>query len=261
MADIPVRTFPLPEQPPITSKPLPPPNSRNVLSNLTSADIKYDVEQQYVAIPGTSVRIILEFPQYSKDGKSAIIVMDDAMTISYSIYRAKPTVLTLGQHSLKGYGLGARTVAGSLIRSVFTTDNVTEFQTKCYLADQEEIKARLMRSDNSIPTGLPLKDNLAFMKDDLSYFNIHICSISEQSRITADMIAGNREDAYTRFETIYGAIIMNTGQVYSIEDLITESTFSFQAKAVRSTSKPEAYGRGYSTSTTVNTVSNLLGDN
>lgn len=32
---------------------------------------------------------------------------------------------------------------------------------------------------------------------------------------------------------LYLDVIMNNGQVYSIEDLITESTFSFQAKAVK----------------------------
>ena len=226
--------------------------------DLRAEDIPYSLEQQFVPISGTSVRIILEFPQYTKDNKSAILVMDDAMTISYSIYRAKPTVTLLGQNAIHGYGLGNRTVAGSLIRSVFTTDNVTEFQTRCYMADIDEIKNRLLNINTRIPTGLPLKDTLAFMKDDLNYFNIHICSISEQAKSWGVSEGQEGYVPYTRFETIFGAIIMNTGQVYSVEDLITESTFSFQALAVRSTSDPEQYGRGFSTATSAVSVSSLI---
>lgn len=218
----------------------------------TSSDISYNLDQEYIAIPGTSVRIILEFPQYNKNGKTAIIMMDDAMTISYSVYRAKPAVILLGNNSVSGFGLGTKTVAGSLIRSVFTTDNLTQFQTKCYLEDQEGIAERLMGLDNNLASGLPKEDLMAFMKDDLTYFNIHICVVSETIK---DF---NKGEPYMKFETIIGAMILNSGQVYSIEDLITESTFSFQAKAVRSASNIEDYTRGFSTNKAYPSVTSLL---
>lgn len=54
-------------------------------------------------------------------------------------------VVTLGQTSVGGYALGVKTVAGSMIRSVFTSDNLTQFQSKCYIANAEEIKKRMQR--------------------------------------------------------------------------------------------------------------------
>ena len=57
------------------------------------------------------------------------------------------------------------------------------------------------------------------MKDDLLPFNIHAYSVSEYTgKIVKD--------------SIYGCTIINTGQVQSIENLITENTISFMAKSL-----------------------------
>ncbi len=223
------------------------------ISQTVSSGMKYDLDQTYKTIPGTIVRVLLEFPDY-QDGKSAIIELDDVMTLSYSVYRTKAPVITLGQNSVTGYGLGVKTVAGTMIRSVFMTDKMTEFQTKCYLLNQDEIQKRLDNLDDKLPNGLPYKDQLAFMKDDLAYFNIHMVSISEEMKDFENNIP------YMRQEMIIGAIIINNGQTYSIEDLITETTFSFQAKAVRSSSDPSAYSRGYSYNTAFQSISSLMED-
>lgn len=223
------------------------------INKRNSQDVNYQVDQEYIAIPGTIVRTIFEFPQYSKGDKSAIIVLDDIMTLSYSVFRVKSPVVTLGQNSVTGYGLGVKTVAGSVIRSVFTTDNLTEFQSKCYLEDMENIASRLtLNVDSSVPTGAPLKDQFAFMKDDLASFNIHLVTVTETPR------ADDPTRPYMRFESIIGAMIINNGQVFSVEDLITESTFSFQAKAVRSTTNIEDFSRGYSTNPFVPSVTSIM---
>lgn len=221
------------------------------VTRTTRPEVKYELEQTYKTIPGTIVKVLLEFPEYDGD-KSAIIELDDAMTLSYSIYRVKVPVVTLGQNSVGGYGLGVRTVAGSLIRSVFMTDRLSEFQTQCYLMNQEEIKDRLNNIDGKISRGVPLKDQLSFMKDDLTYFNIHMVSISEELK---DYV---NNAPFMRQEMIIGAMIINNGQTYSIEDLITESTFSFQAKAVRTSSDPSDYSRGYSNNKSFKSISSLL---
>lgn len=222
------------------------------ISQTVSSDgFKYELEQTYKAIPGTIVKVLLEFPDYS-NGQSAVIELDDVMTLSYSVFRVKVPVVTLGQNSVTGYGLGVKTVAGSMIRSVFMTDKITEFQTKCYLMNQEDIQGRLDNLDGELPDGLPYKDQLSFMKDDLAYFNIHMISISEEMKDFEKNIP------YMRQEMIIGAMIINNGQTYSIEDLITETTFSFQAKAVRSSSDPSAYSRGYSNNPAFKTISSLL---
>ncbi len=219
------------------------------LNKRDAADVNYEQEQNYIPIPGTSVRVLLEFPQYNIDGKSAVIQLDDVMTISFSSHRVKAPVTTLGQVSVTGFGLGTRMVAGSIIRSIFTTDNLTALQSKIFLEDQDNIKRRLVGLDKGLPSGLPMKDQISIIQDDLTAFNIHMYSISE-----ATGTSGPRE----RFDTIIGATITNTGQVYSIEDLITESTISFQAKAFRSSTNITDYSRGYGENTSFPSVSSLF---
>lgn len=226
----------------------------DTLRSTASSTFKYELDQTYKTIPGTIVKVLLEFPDY-KDGKSAIIELDDVMTLSYSVYRVKVPVVTLGQSSVGGYGLGVKTVAGSMVRSVFMTDRVSEFQTKCYLMNQEDIKNRLDNIDGQLPSGVPLKDQLSFMKDDLASFNIHMVAIAEELKDYND------NAPFMRQEMIIGAMIINNGQTYSIEDLITETTFSFQAKAVRTSSDPSAYSRGYSSNQAFKSISSLLDEN
>ncbi len=212
--------------------------------------ISYNMEQTYVPIPGTMVRVLFEFPDYNGTGKSAIIQMDDVMTITMSSQRVKAPVTLLGTTSIDGYGLGTRMVAGSVIRSVFTVDNLTAMQSKIYLEEQDKIKARLTASGKNIPSGLPLKDKEAILQDDLTAFNIHIYAITE------DLTLNN--EPRERFETIIGATIINSGTIYSIEDLITENTFTFQAKAYRSSVNIEDYSRGYGNGTTFKSGSKVL---
>lgn len=217
-------------------------NIDRYLQKRSSKHVDYETEQEFIAIPGTSVKILLEFPQYNIDGKTAIILLDDAMTISFSSYRVKAPVTTLGQTSVGGFGLGSRMVAGSIIRSVFTTDNLTELQSKIFLEDQENIERRLKGLDSQLPSGLPLKDQISIVQDDLTSFNIHIYATTEYTHKLGN---DNERVPYERFETIIGATVTNMGQVYSIEDLITENTISFQAKAIRSSTNITDYSRGY----------------
>lgn len=222
------------------------------LKSTARPDTTYELEQTYKTIPGTIVKVLIEFPNYSEDGNSAVIELDDVMTLSYSVFRVKVPVVTLGQNSVDGYGLGVKTVAGTMIRSVFMTDRLSEFQTNCYLLNQEQIQERLDNLDGKMSTGVPLKDQLAFMKDDLSYFNIYMVSVSEELKNYTS------NAPFMKQEMIIGAMIINNGQTYSIEDLITESTFSFQAKAVRTSSDPSDYSRGFSSNTAFRSISSLL---
>ena len=224
----------------------------DTLKSTARPDTTYELEQTYKTIPGTIVKVLIEFPNYSEDGKSAVIELDDVMTLSYSVFRVKVPVVTLGQNSVDGYGLGVKTVAGTMIRSVFMTDRLSEFQTNCYLLNQEQIQERLDNLDGKMSTGVPLKDQLAFMKDDLSYFNIYMVSVSEELKNYTS------NAPFMKQEMIIGAMIINNGQTYSIEDLITESTFSFQAKAVRTSSDPSDYSRGFSSNTAFRSISSLL---
>lgn len=224
-----------------------------MLAKRSSKHVNYELDQEYIPIPGTSVRVLLEFPQYSKEGKSAILMLDDAVTVAFSTYRVKAPVITLGNTSVVGFGLGTRIVAGTINRSIFTTDKLTELQSKIFLEEQERIAMRLTASADQIPSGAPLKDIEPIVLDDLTYFNIHMYSISEAIGTTGKLTAPKE-----RFDTIVGATIMNNGQVYSVEDLITEGTMSFQAKGLKSAINITDYTRGYSSNPAYKTISELM---
>ena len=223
-----------------------------------SKGVNIEAVQTYVSIPGTIVKTLLEFPEYQHgklEGQSLFIELDDIISLSYSVYRAKAPVVTLGQNSVGGYALGTKTVAGSMIRSVFMTDNLTEFQSKCYLADKEEMKKRLNGINGKISKGTPLKEELSVMKDDLTVFNIHTVVMTEEANINIPSEYGT---PYMKFESILGCVIINNGQVFSIPDVITESTFSFQAKTVKSTSRIEDFTIGFSSKQAFKSGSSLL---
>ena len=221
---------------------------------------KYLLRQEHTAIPGTTVRVILEFPEITNEGGALIFHLDDVMTVSYSMYRSKTRVVTLGRSDVIGYGLGTRLVAGSVIRSVFTTDKLTKLQEEVYFLKQAEIQERLTNVNAKIPKGLPNKDMLALMKDDLTSFNIHLAVQTEELTFKEDKQV---YEPNVRYEVIMGCVIINTGQVYSIEDLITEGTFSYEAKAVKSIAdlSNTTYNFGFSSNSSVVSASNLLDPN
>lgn len=236
-------------------------DSSIIPQDLTSKVNKTDYKKikSYVAIPGTIVKTIIEFPKVKVKGAedkvetTVFIELDDVMSLSYSVYRAKSPVTLLGQTSVDGYSLGAKTVAGSLIRSVFLEDNLTEFQSSLYIGSQKELEDRLTGLNKKIPSGRPLKETWSVMKDDLSVFNIHIAIVPENTYEKELM-----DEPTMKFESILGCIIINNGQVYSIQDLITESTFSFQAKTVKSTSSIKDFTVNFGSSPAFKSVSQLL---
>lgn len=215
------------------------------------ADVNYELESTYTTIPGTTVRVIFEFPSYNSKGESAFIIMDDILTLSYSAYRVKSGTVFLGQNSVGGFGLGNRLVAGTITRTVFTTDKLSELQSKIYIGNQDSIKKRLQGLDNGIPSGLPAKDLHSILMDDLGYFNIHMYSIAEATYTDKDKLM-------ERFDSIIGATIMNTGQVYSIHDLATENTMSFQAKAFKTSSDITDFSRGVGNNRSFPTGSEIM---
>lgn len=220
----------------------------------------YLLEQEYTPIPGTTVRAVLEFQEIGKDGKSLIYCLDDIMTVSYSVYRAKLRMIPLGGSTIRGYGLGTRLVAGSIIRSVFTTDKISKMQEDIYYANQKEIKERLDGINGKIPLGLEKQDIISVMKDDLTSFNLHLVTKTESIIENTDSNGNSTYAPHSRYEVILGCLIINTGQVFSIEDLVTESTFSFEAKSVKIITdlNKSGYSAGYSNNKNIITGSSLL---
>lgn len=180
----------------------------------------------FESMSGSTTSVLFEFPNYHEDEGSVFILMRSIVSLSVSVHRAKIPVIPLGQNSVQGFALGNKTVAGSIIKTLTFDDEfhqVVEYYTSQSLADKEDnFIANLGTKQASLDSRYQItqKQFDDIMRDDLVPFNIYSYAMSEYTGHTGRMI----------FNSIYGCTIINEGQVQSIENLITENTFSFIAK-------------------------------
>ncbi|BCO16153.1 virion structural protein_gp100 [Bacillus phage vB_BceM_WH1] len=144
------------------------------------------------------------------------IVFGELQTVTYSIYRPTSPVYALGRINPKGVVRGQRTIAGTLIFTVF---------------DRHVLK-NVMRSyeNGATPRDTPYtgsrtdfdftSEEISLMKknmktDELPPFDININFMNEY---------GNASTL-----NIYGVHILTEGQTMSIEDMITENTMQYIA--------------------------------
>jgi hypothetical protein len=132
------------------------------------------------------------------------IVFGELQTISYSIYRPTTPVYALGRINPKGVVRGQRTIAGSLIFTVF---------------DRHVLKEIMTGYDTTSSFGFTQADldemNKNMMTDELPPFDITVTFLNEY---------GN-----SSVLNIYGVHILTEGQTMSIEDMITENTMQYLA--------------------------------
>jgi len=123
-----------------------------------------------------------------------VLELAEIQTISYSIHRENSPVRTLGHVNPRGFVKGGRTIAGSIIFTVF--NEYAFYRIKEYRHIMAE-------------TGLffaPLADMLPPFDIVLTFFN--------EYGLGAKM-------------KIYGVTIVDEGQTMSVDDLITEQTYTF----------------------------------
>ena len=137
-------------------------------------------------------------------------VFGEIQTISYSIYRPTTPVYTLGRINPKGVVRGQRTIAGSIIFTVFDRHVLKSvIDTLDYTNDKKA-------NDVYKFTGAELSEMKQNMKtDEMPPFDINITFMNEY---------GNSSTL-----NIYGVHILTEGQTMSIEDMITENTMQYIA--------------------------------
>jgi hypothetical protein len=129
-----------------------------------------------------------------------VIDIGELQTISYSIHRENSPVRTLGHSNVRAFIKGGRTIAGSLIFTVF--NEYAFYKIKQY-------RDYLARSNGFFA---PLADMLPPFDVVLTFFNEY----------------GNASKM-----KIYGITIVDEGQTMSIDDLITEQTYTFMARGIQ----------------------------
>lgn len=140
-------------------------------------------KKTYTSFSGADILAVIT----PKGGKSR--VLGELQTISYSVYRPTAPVFALGQINAKGVVRGVRTVAGSLIFTVF---------------DRHVLYEVMKDHGGGINKG-----------DELPAFDITINFLSEYGQ-SSQLV-------------IYGVHLISEGQTMSIEDMITENTMEFIA--------------------------------
>ncbi|MFE4029167.1 virion structural protein [Priestia sp. YIM B13551] len=155
-------------------------------------------QNTYTSFAGTDIVAIVT----PRSGKPR--VLGELQTISYSSYRPTAPVYALGQIAAKGVVRGVRTVAGSLIFTVF----------------DRHVLYDVMADFN--------KDNFESINkaDQLPAFDIVVQFLNEYGQSSK--------------LTIYGVHLISEGQTMSVEDMITENTMEFIAMDI-DTMTPDAF--------------------
>lgn len=129
-------------------------------------------------------------------GDNEVLTLGELQTISYSSHRENSPVRIVGHVNPVGFVKGPRTISGSLIFTVFN----------------EYAFYRLDRYRNY------LKYNMFPLADMMPPFDITITFSNEYGS------AGKMR--------IYGVTIVDEGGTMSVDDLITESTYTYMARAI-----------------------------
>ena len=125
------------------------------------------------------------------------LTLAELQTIAYSMHRENTPVRTLGHVSPRGFVKGPRTLAGSLIFTVF--NYYTFYKIKQF---QEAIRAGVYPVADMLP---PFDVVITFANE--------VGSLSKMK--------------------LYGVTIVDEGQTMSVDDLLTEQTYTYMARGIQ----------------------------
>lgn len=164
--------------------------------NLSTLSASSKYIKTYTSYSGHDMVVIFEIPLI--DGSFISKVIGMCQTISYSVHNEKMPVRVLGDMNMKSVVFGNRTIAGSMIFTVF---------------DEHWSNELIAEYKNRIAKWRP-----TMLDDELPPINVTISMVNEY---------GDRSRL-----AIYGVTFVNEGQVMSINDTYTENTFQFYAKDI-----------------------------
>lgn len=154
---------------------------------------KNEYGDTYVSFSGHDMICVAGMPLRYQG--SHVKVLGSLQTITYSIHDEKTPVRALGDMNPKGYIFGPRTIAGSMIFTVFDRHWMTEFM--------EDYAGSIQKWDSHS------------LSDELPPLNLTISMTNEYG--------------HTSYLALYGVTFVNEGQVMSINDIYTENTYQFYA--------------------------------
>lgn len=169
-----------------------PSSIRNVSPNLQYSQPMSEYGDTYRSFSGHDMVCTIDMPL--PNGGNIAKVIGALQTVTYSIHDEKTPIRCIGDMNAKGYVFGPRTIAGTLIFSVFDKHWAHKIMED-YLKNK--------------------KVTAHFLADELPPFNMTISCANEYG--------------YNARLAIYGITLVNEGQVMSINDVYTENTYQFFA--------------------------------
>lgn len=150
---------------------------------------------------GSNLKVMLEVANTSQTGAGTSVRISrqitELTTITVSVHRVKSPAPAMGYINSKGWARGRRTVAGTMVLTQLSTDILSTF-----------LLSSAFTSDLS-------KDSQYVKVDQLPPFNL--------SMMFAD------EYGHMSYQRILGVEFVTSGNVYSIQDMLSEQTVSYVA--------------------------------
>lgn len=167
-------------------------------------------------VGGSDTNVLFEFTYFDNNSniKTNLVHMGSIISLSYSVYRNKKPVFNIGSHTVDGFSVGEKYVAGSIIKTMFVDDDFAGAINKIKQNISNESRYNLNLNNVISP-----RQFATIMADDILECNIIVLYCSEYENKVVK-------------EVIKGATFINNGQVMSINDIITETTISYIAKDV-----------------------------
>jgi hypothetical protein len=195
----------------------------------------------YNSFAGTDIVAVLRIPGLEN---AEPLVLGSLQTLSYSSHRESTPVRTLGRVSPKGHTAGPRTVAGSLIFTVFDRNIVREVsdmilrsasQNEDIVNDAGDVVGTQLRysPDNWTRKGVrPADESGWFARQRVNTLRNGGVMMDEMPPFDIIVTFGN-EYGNSSYLVIKGVVIVDEGQVMSIEDMLTENTYSYMAEELQ----------------------------
>ena len=189
----------------------------------------------FQSFAGTDIQATMYLPLITRGSitnpnSPKVKVFADLQTISISSTRSVSPVRTLGRASPLTFTRGARTFAGTL---VFATINKDAFQE---IYDVSMAESAMTASTSMV-------------SDQLPPFSVVITASNESGGIAAQII--------------HGITLVNYGTTYSVDDLYTETTYSYvaqDASPLSTNSRAVRDSIANSQGSVVKTISDLISD-
>ncbi len=163
--------------------------------------------RHYTSYAGVDIIASITLPH------GAPCVFGELQTITYSIHRDKFPVRSLGTINPKGYTMGGRNIAGTLIFTVFD-------------------RHAILHAINYISS----------LTNDEKHDIINHIVTDEMPPFDVTIMMGN-EYGNKSIMQIYGVTIVDEGQVMSVEDILTENTMSYLATGIRLLSPVDTFAK------------------